>query len=138
MWFPPPVWVEFEQRSTSFSSKSTKVYYLIGFLRGKALVWAEAMSPRTYLGSLLYGHLKDSFKAVFDPPDHSCNASTCLHWVNPLDGEIFLGFLDHSSGLQVKLTVSLQRCSHPRDHLSDVTTLISLAIMIENQIREQH
>lgn len=141
----------FEQRSLSFSSDSAKVNYFIGLLRGKALAWVEAMSSRTDLGSVVYKDLEDSFKSVFDHPNHSGNASTRLltlrqgsrsvaeysvdFWTLAADS----GWNDTAlegvflQGLSDQLRDELALRDRPRG----LTALVSLAVTLDNRLRER-
>uniref|UniRef100_A0A8D0D3W8 Retrotransposon gag domain-containing protein n=1 Tax=Sander lucioperca TaxID=283035 RepID=A0A8D0D3W8_SANLU len=68
----------FQQKPLSFASESSKVHYALGLLRGKALVWAEAMCSNQHLTSLNFSDFSARLTTVFDHPDYVGNASKRL------------------------------------------------------------
>ncbi len=68
----------FAQHSISFSSDLSKIHYVLGLLRGKALAWAEATSSVVDFESITYMNFEARFREVFDHPSREGNASTRL------------------------------------------------------------
>lgn len=68
--------LKFQTKPLSFASESSKVHYALELLRGKGLVWAEAMCSN--LTSLTFSDFSTRLSTVFDHPDHVGNASKSL------------------------------------------------------------
>lgn len=64
----------FQQRPHTFSSDQSKVQYVLGLLRGRALAWAEAIFSSQPVGTWSYETFVSKMKAVFDHPDNHGNA----------------------------------------------------------------
>lgn len=60
----------FSQRLLWYASDEEKINYIIGLLRGRALVWAQASSSGMNLSSLSYDEFVARFKSIFDRPNH--------------------------------------------------------------------
>lgn len=68
----------FQQRPLSFATESSKVHYALGLLRGRALVWAEAVCSNQQLTGLTFADFSIKLRTVFDHPDHAGNVSKRL------------------------------------------------------------
>lgn len=64
----------FQQRPHTFSSDQSKVQYLLGLPRGRALAWAEAIFTSQPVGTWEYETFVSKMKAVFDHPDNHGSA----------------------------------------------------------------
>uniref|UniRef100_A0A8D3CDT3 DUF4939 domain-containing protein n=1 Tax=Scophthalmus maximus TaxID=52904 RepID=A0A8D3CDT3_SCOMX len=54
----------FQQKPQSFSTESAKVHYVLGLLRGRALVWAEAVCTDQHLQALSFEGLSTKLRTV--------------------------------------------------------------------------
>uniref|UniRef100_A0A3B3DMB5 DUF4939 domain-containing protein n=1 Tax=Oryzias melastigma TaxID=30732 RepID=A0A3B3DMB5_ORYME len=63
----------FLQRPATFSSDKSKVLYVIGLLRGRALDWAEAAESRCSFLSTSYVSFEANFKSVSGWENHLHN-----------------------------------------------------------------
>lgn len=69
----------FSQRLLQYASDEAKINYIIGLLRGRVLVWAQASSSGMNLSSLSYDEFVARFKSIFDRPNHSgCTSSPVI------------------------------------------------------------
>lgn len=71
-----------------FSSDEVKINYIIGLLRGRALVWAQVSSMSTHLNTLTFDDFVRRFEWIFNRLNHEGCAADCLfslhqglHWV---------------------------------------------------------
>lgn len=76
----------FAQHPRSFQSEQSFVYFMMGLLRGRALVWAEALGLNQGLDSLTFEAFSAQLCSVSDHPDHSDSASArllkfCVPWL---------------------------------------------------------
>lgn len=134
----------FQQCPRSFNSDAAKIYFVVGLLQGRALAWAEALS------SLTSSDFESRLKAVFDHPNHRSNASSPLlslrqgsrsvadysvdFWTLVMDAgwndaalqEVFV------KGLNEQLKDELAAQDEP----STLSALVSLAIRLDNRLRE--
>lgn len=141
----------FAQRPISFASELSKIHYVLGLLRGKALAWAEAISSVTDFESIYYKDFETQFREVFDHPCREGNASNRLmklrqgnrtvsdyavdfwtlaadsQWNEPALQAVF------SKGLSDQIKDELAA----RDEPSDLHSLVSLAIKLDNRFRER-
>ncbi len=53
----------------AFPSDQSKVHYVMGLLRGRALLWPEAVNTNQCVTSLSYAGCVEKMKGVFDHPD---------------------------------------------------------------------
>ncbi len=84
--------VVFNQRPLTFSSDQSKVHYIMGLLRGRALAWAEALNSHQSVASLTYDAFVEKMKGVSDHPDHCGNAAKHLLNLRGLKcGRLFCG-----------------------------------------------
>lgn len=65
----------FTQRPRTFATEASKVQYILGLLRGRALAWAEAVSTNTPITTLSLSQFEFMLREVFDHPDHCGDAS---------------------------------------------------------------
>ncbi len=68
----------FSQHPVTFSSDITKIRYVLGRLRGRALEWAEAFNSNCNLNELSYEEFVSHFHNVFDHPNLGGDAAHCL------------------------------------------------------------
>uniref|UniRef100_A0A667YB73 CCHC-type domain-containing protein n=1 Tax=Myripristis murdjan TaxID=586833 RepID=A0A667YB73_9TELE len=68
----------FKLRPVSFSTDFSKIQYIFGLLRGRALAWAEAKFSRNPIEEVQFSEFLEDFKLVFDHPDYQANASMRL------------------------------------------------------------
>lgn len=68
----------FSQRPNAFPSDEAKINYIIGLLRGTALVWAQVVNVHTHLNTLLFDEFVCRFEHIFNRPDHAGCASNRL------------------------------------------------------------
>uniref|UniRef100_A0A3B3ZZ05 DUF4939 domain-containing protein n=1 Tax=Periophthalmus magnuspinnatus TaxID=409849 RepID=A0A3B3ZZ05_9GOBI len=66
----------FQQCPTRFNSGATKIRYMCGLLRGRALQWAEARLMNTPVDNLDFNEFVSTFKLVFDHPHYQDNAAS--------------------------------------------------------------
>ncbi|KAI3367335.1 hypothetical protein L3Q82_008375 [Scortum barcoo] len=62
----------------SFLSNISKMNFMLGLLRGKALSWAEARFARGALEGVTFSDFIEEFHLVFDCPDNYFSASSRL------------------------------------------------------------
>ena len=65
----------FLQKPLTFGSDASKIIYVVGLMRGRALDWAHAEETRSPLRSLTYATFEKKLKLVFDHPDHAGSAA---------------------------------------------------------------
>ena len=140
----------FAQRPVSFASELSKIHYVLGLLRGKALAWAEAMSSVKF-ESLSFKDFEGRFREVFDHPSREGDAASRLmrlkqgnrtvsdyavdfwtlaadsRWNDPALIAVF------TNGLNDQIKDELAA----RDDPSDLHKLVSLAIKLDNRLRER-
>lgn len=68
----------FSQRSRTFRSDQTKINYILGLLRGRALTWAQASCTEVHLDTLPLEEFLRRLRRIFDRPSHSGCASDRL------------------------------------------------------------
>lgn len=68
----------FNQRPHTFPSDQSKVHYIMGLLRGRALAWAEAVNSSQPVVNLSLDEFLAMMKNVFDHPDHCGTAAKRL------------------------------------------------------------
>ena len=141
----------FMQRPLTFSTEQSKVHYVMGLLRGRALAWAEAANANQPLTSLTYDDLVSKVKGVFDHPDHRGDAAKRLlnirqgtksvadfsvdfrilaadaGWDEPALRGVFVNALSE----QMKDELAA------RDDSTDFDSLVTLAIKLDNRLRER-
>lgn len=61
----------FHSTRAFFTLEEVKINYIIGLLRGRALVWAQASSLRTHLNTLSLDEFIKRFERIFDRLDHA-------------------------------------------------------------------
>lgn len=131
--------------------ESSKVHYALGLLRGRALVWAEAVCSNQSLTGVTFADFSAKLKTVFDHPDHVGNSSKILFnlrqgpnsvleysvefWTLAADSkwndEALQGaFLN---GLNEVIKDELAT----RDEPEDMHSLVSMSIKLDNRMRER-
>uniref|UniRef100_A0A667WXZ9 CCHC-type domain-containing protein n=1 Tax=Myripristis murdjan TaxID=586833 RepID=A0A667WXZ9_9TELE len=141
----------FRQRPQSFATDGARINYVIGLLRGRALSWAEAFSSSVDMQSLSYQDFEDQLKLVFDHPSHGGSASSRLlnlrqgnrsvadysvdFWTLAVDAAWNGAALQavFVKGLNEQIKDELAA----RDEPKDLTSLVSLAIRLDNRLRER-
>uniref|UniRef100_A0A3B4AQM9 Retrotransposon gag domain-containing protein n=1 Tax=Periophthalmus magnuspinnatus TaxID=409849 RepID=A0A3B4AQM9_9GOBI len=68
----------FQQCPTCFNSEASKIRYICGLLRGRALQWAEAQLANTPIDNMNFNDFISAFKLVFDRPHYQANAVSRL------------------------------------------------------------
>lgn len=68
----------FSAKTSVFYSDASKVQFIFGLLRGKALAWAEARFSRRPVRATSYAEFLKEFKRVFNHPDYKSSASLKL------------------------------------------------------------
>lgn len=141
----------FQQRPQTFVSDQSKIQYLLGLLRGRALAWAEAVYSSQSVGTWSYEDFVQRMKAVFDHPDYQGNASNRLlnlRQGNRSVADYSVDFWTYSAdakwneealrGVFVKgLSEQMKDELATRDEPADLCSLVSLAIRIDNRLRER-
>lgn len=142
----------FNQRPQTFPSDQSKVHYILGLLRGRALAWAEAVNSSQSVVNMSVEEFIAKMKLVFDHPDHCGNAAKRLLNLRQgsrsvADFSVEFRTLAADSkwndealrGVFVKgLNESLKDELASRDEPSDLDSLVSLAIRLDNRLRERH
>ncbi|KAJ0069562.1 hypothetical protein NL108_008511 [Boleophthalmus pectinirostris] len=135
----------------TFSTDHSKVAFITGLLRGRALDWAEAMLGGRGVESVSYSEFFADFKRVFTHPDYETNAAKGLldlHQGNKsvADYSIQFRILAEESGWNDAalkgvfwrgLTDTLKDQLAARDETTSLEELISLAIRLDNRLRER-
>ena len=141
----------FAQKPHSFASETSKVQYALGLLRGRALVWAEAVFTNQRTEGYSFDEFSSRLKTVFDHPDHAGNASKRLlklrqgtssvadysieFWTLAADSkwndEALQGAFVNGLSDPVKDELAV------RDEPTNLHSLVSLAIKIDNRLRER-
>lgn len=141
----------FALKPQSFGSDTTKVCFIIGLLRGRALAWAEAEDARRSWTTRSFEDFVVAFKAVFDLPDHLGNVSQRLLSLTQgsssvADYSIEFRILAAETGWDEGALRSIffrGLNEHLKDELSSrddpdsLDALISLTIRLDNRIRER-
>ena len=68
----------FSQRPLAFASDISKIRYMCGLMRGRALKWAEARFSSKPMHEITYADFVKEVKGVFDHPDYQSDASSQL------------------------------------------------------------
>lgn len=68
----------FRQRPVAFAAEATRINFVLGLLRGRALTWAEALNSSVDFDTLRFESFSDRFSAVFDHPNSSGSAENKL------------------------------------------------------------
>lgn len=133
-----------------FFSKSHCLLLLSrGLLRGRVLVWAEAVCTNQQIAGLTFADFSSRLKTVFDHPDHSGNASKRL--LNLRQGtdsvaEYSIGFWTLAADSKWNeealkgaflngLNDSVKDELAVRDEPNDLHCLVSLAIKIDSRLQ---
>ena len=141
----------FKQRPLTFPTDQSKVHYVMGLLRGRALAWAEAANSNQPLTMLTFNDFVSKMKAVFDHPDHSGDAAKRLLSIRQgsksvadfsVDFRILAadaGWCDQSLRGVFTNALSEQMKDElaSRDESTDFESLVSLAIKLDNRLRER-
>ena len=139
----------FKLQPLTYPTDKAQIAYLIGTLRGEALVWATAVWERGSAACSDYSAFTEVMRRVFDHPVRGREASQCLlllgqgsrsvasfavefrtlavesGWNEEALQGVFLNML----GSDVKLT--------SREESSDLEHLMALAIRVNNRLRER-
>lgn len=65
----------FCQKPITFSREVSKICYMLGLLRGRALTWAEALHANTLTHEITFKEFISRFRAILDHPNHAGNNS---------------------------------------------------------------
>lgn len=68
----------FDQRPVTFATYSSKIHYIMGLLRGRALSWVEATYSQYFVSTLSLRELCSRLQEVFNHLEHSGNAAKRL------------------------------------------------------------
>lgn len=142
----------FQQFPYAFRQDASKIAYVVGLLRGRALVWAESAWSMSDSSWDTYDEFIRDFKAVFDFPDHAGNAGSRLMALRQgarsvADFSIDFRLLAAESGWNETalctvfyggLNDFLRGELAMKDKPSNLKELIGLAVKLENRIRERH
>ena len=141
----------FMQRPLTFPTDQSKVHYVMGLLRGRALAWAEAANSSRPMTLLTYNDFVSKVKGVFDHPDHSGDAAKGLLNIRQgsksvadfsVDFRILAadaGWCDQSlRGVFINaLSEQMKDELASRDDSTDFESLVTLAIKLDNRLRER-
>jgi len=140
----------FRQRPVAFSSDATRINFILGLLRGRALTWAQALDSSVDFDTFSFEDFAARFSSVFDHPNFSGSAENKLlslrqggrtvadysiefhtlaaeaRWTEAPLKAVFL------RGLSDQLRDELAA----RDIPSDLTELISLVSRLDCRLRE--
>lgn len=81
---PLLLWLSLQPARESYAtnpepfSGDLKIRFVLGLLRGRALVWAEAIHTNNQLEGMLFDMFMGKLRSVFDHPDHVGEGSTRL------------------------------------------------------------
>uniref|UniRef100_A0A8C5DKJ9 Retrotransposon gag domain-containing protein n=1 Tax=Gouania willdenowi TaxID=441366 RepID=A0A8C5DKJ9_GOUWI len=139
----------FNQRPSSFSSDISRIQYMCGLMRGRALKWAEARFSNTAMHEVRYRDFVKEIKQVFDHPDYRSDASAKLMSLSQGQRSVSDYSIDFwTLKAEVDWTEQALRAAFTkglsdqikdelmsRDEPDDLESLISLANKIDNRIR---
>lgn len=141
----------FTHRSHAFTADDTRIAYLVGLLRGRALEWAEARLGGGRIHPLSYAEFLLEFQNVFDHPSRSSEAASRLGLLRQGRRSVSEYAVDFrilavesgwneaalrsrfSQGLSEQLRDELVY----RDEPGSLDQLIALCIRLDNRMRER-
>lgn len=141
----------FSLRSHTYDTDKSKILYVVGLLRGRALEWAEAEDSTRPLATRSFVSFLNSFKTVFDLPDFAGNvAQRLLQITQGSDSVANYSIRFHTLAAEAGwdegalrgiflqgLNDQLKDELAPRDPAVDLDTLISQTIQLDNRLRER-
>lgn len=142
----------FSLRPNSFSTDISKIQYMCGLMRGRAIKWAEArFSAPGSMFTISYSSFIAEIKRVFDHPDYKFNASSQLmdlrqgqrsvsdytieFWT--LAAEVDWTEQALQAAFMRGLSERLREELLSRDEPPDLNSLVSLANKIDNRLRSR-
>lgn len=141
----------FDLRPATFSTDKSKILFMVGLLRGRALTWAEAEDSARSLSQMNYSDFIQRFKQVFDHPDYAGSAAKRLFALqqgnrSAADYSVEFQTISADSGWNDKalrevfvrgLNEQLKDELASKDEEPNLNALISLVIRLDNRLRER-
>ena len=141
----------FTHRSHAFAAGDTRISFLVGLLRGRALEWAEARLCGGRVLPVSYGEFLSEFQHVFDHPSRSSEAATRLNLLRQGRRPVSEYAIDfrtlavesgwNEAALRSRFMHGLSEQLRDelvyRDEPGSLDELIALCIRLDNRIRER-